>query len=476
MRFSEVFGLRMAQPQLDFVDIHVDRDNPLYLDPYSFALKTDEWSTACTADITFFFQKLLNALIAGDDATARALCANLHEPNETCLGQSKGLPRGRGVGSVQSGEILGALRASRAIGTGMIQDITDAELFVEGVGPDKVSDLTTNLIRHRLIEYTQQQCAMHGIPMETVASGPLWSTVRSEWLDGELVSRPVYNHRAMLLVPRFAVRLAALLEPHEYYRHHVLNYIKMQEQSNPLSRFAKVLKSGERRIIKSALESDFPYSKGFLLDFSIHNPDVLERYRKAKTIDPAPTLEELESGFDERMLASQLIVELGRIPSGPADADAYHRFIIGLLSFLFYPNLAMPIREDIIHDGRKIIDVTYVNTLQGGLFQRFPQAVLKPAPKIIVECKNYTDDPTNPAFDQLAGRFGPRGWLGLLLCRTLTDRARAVARCRDTVRDGRGYMIPLDDSDIQAMLRHVESGNRPFVNGHLERIFSDLLK
>ena len=178
----------------------------------------------------------------------------------------------------------------------------------------------------------------------------------------------------------------------------------------------------------------------------------------------------------ERMLASQLIVELGRIPSGPADADAYHRFIIGLLSFLFYPNLAMPMREDIIHDGRKIIDVTYVNTLQGGLFQRFPQAVLKPAPKIIVECKNYTDDPTNPAFDQLAGRFGPRGWLGLLLCRTLTDRARAVARCRDTVRDGRGYMIPLDDSDIQAMLRHVESGNRPFVNGHLERIFSDLLK
>ncbi len=476
MRFTEAFGLNLNQSQVDFVDVELDRDNPLFLDPYAFSQKVDEWSATCTADITGFFQRLLDALRTGNDELATALCSNLHEPNETRLGLSAGKPQGRGLGSAQSADILDALRASRAIETGMVRDISDAELFVEGVGPDKVSDLTTNLIRHRLIQYTRDQRALHRIPTQNVASGPIWNSPVGEWREGTYADLPVHKGNAILLVPKFSVRRIPLLEPHEYYRHYVLNYIKAQEQLKPLSRFAKTFRHAPPRVLKSAIEKEFPYSKGFLLDFSIHHPDVLDDYRRQKSTSVATPIEELEQNFDERAFAAMLIAELVAIPAGTADAERYHKFMIGVLSFLFYPNLAMPVREDVIHDGRKRIDVTYTNTLQSGLFQRFPQAVLRPAPTVIVECKNYTNDPTNPEFDQLAGRFGPRGWLGFLLCRTLDDRARGVARCRDAVHDGRGYMIPMDDGDIIAMLRHVESGNRQFVNGHIEQIFGELLR
>jgi hypothetical protein len=95
----------------------------------------------------------------------------------------------------------------------------------------------------------------------------------------------------------------------------------------------------------------------------------------------------------------------------------------------------------------------------------------------MVECKNYTDDLGNKETDQLSGRFGPtRGWLGILACRQIDDRARLMARCRDTARDGRGFIIPVDDADVLSMLRHVEAGKEEFVDAHMTRIYSELLK
>jgi hypothetical protein len=38
-----------------------------------------------------------------------------------------------------------------------IRDLNDALMFVPGIGPDKVSDITTNIVRRHLIEYTQNQ-------------------------------------------------------------------------------------------------------------------------------------------------------------------------------------------------------------------------------------------------------------------------------------------------------------------------------
>jgi hypothetical protein len=85
-----------------------------------------------------------------------------------------------------------------------------------------------------------------------------------------------------------------------------------------------------------------------------------------------------------------------------------------------------------------------------------------PAAHVYVECKNYTGDPGNPELDQLAGRFSPlRGQVGLLVCRTLTDKALFIQRCRDTALDRRGYCLPLDDDDVAQLVLDTTAGPAP---------------
>lgn len=79
---------------------------------------------------------------------------------------SSGRPAGRGVSGKQAADLYESLRRSRAANTGLLSELTECELFVEGMGPDKISDITTNIIRQNLIEYTQVQCELHGIELE----------------------------------------------------------------------------------------------------------------------------------------------------------------------------------------------------------------------------------------------------------------------------------------------------------------------
>ena len=62
-------------------------------------------------------------------------------------------------------------------------------------------------------------------------------------------------------------------------------------------------------------------------------------------------------------------------------------------------------------------------------------------------------DPANEPLDQLSGRFGVnRGKFGILICRLIEDKDLFAQRCRDTVHDGRGHIIGLDDEDIIELL------------------------
>ena len=88
---------------------------------------------------------------------------HLHEPKPTCLGLSKGRPKGSGVGNEDADKIYESLLESRAIQTGLIHEIEDNILFVDNFGKDKLSDMTTNIIRKHLIKYTSAQCNLHNI-------------------------------------------------------------------------------------------------------------------------------------------------------------------------------------------------------------------------------------------------------------------------------------------------------------------------
>ena len=144
-----------------------------------------------------------------------------------------------------------------------------------------------------------------------------------------------------------------------------------------------------------------------------------------------------------------LIEQLRKINPGRPDASKYHRLITGILELIFYPDLICPCVEREINTGRKRIDINFDNAAINGFFYDLHTIRKIPCPYIITECKNYSEDPANPELDQLIGRFAvnTRGKFGMLLCRNINDINLFLNRCKDTLRDGHGLIIPLTNSD-----------------------------
>lgn len=470
-KISEHFGLNQHQGQLNFVDVDTRRDKALYVDPHAIGKASDDWSISCHQAITSFFQAIVDAIRADRGADGLALLNGLHEPNETSLGLSKGEPAGRGIGRIQAAQLYNRIRQSRAAQTGILNELSDCELFVPLIGEDKISDITTNVIRRQLIQFTQSQCELNGIPMtDGVPSGFLWNQATSSW-DSQYARLPVVEGRKILLVPKSAVRWNMSFSHEQFREHFVLNFLQDEHLRND-TRFVEILKSGRRRVTKAALKQHFKIDKEFLARFASEHPEVLARYKALINIPPEPSLEDLVDHFDEPLFARELAEELQRIDRGSAHATRYHKFMAGVLEFLFYPYLTMPEMEHEVHEGRKRIDIVYTNNSSFGFFGAMLAHPRVGCRKLIVECKNYSKDCANPELDQIAGRFSPlRGRLGFLLGRGFDDKQRFIERCKDTARDDRGVILPLVDDDIVEMLRMVENRNRNLIENKLRRLF-----
>lgn len=479
-RFSEIFGIQLEQAQLDFVDITPDRDTPLFIDPFAISLRQDEWSELCHQHITHFFQTALDGIRAGKAAEARRMLNGLNEPNETCLGVSKGKPSGRGVSGKQALDLYDSLARSQAAQSGVLEELAECDLFVEGIGPDKISDITTNIIRRLLIDYTEAQCTLHGVELKgEYPTGRYWDIESRSWRSG-YAALPVHKQKRLILVPKYSVRRNMALDAQEYYSHHILNFIQQEEYERGSS-FVRVLKSGERRPpTKKSVAERFPFSKDFLASFSEANPEVLAGYKslysKIRGAEGTLRNSDFQDGFDEATFAQALIERLRTIPPGLENASAFHSLIVGTLEFVLWPNLIYPQKEAPVHEGRKRIDITYTNAAKNGFFYRAHTAYQIASVKIMVECKNYTKDPSNPEIDQLSGRFSTnRGRLGLLVYRDVSDYELLISRCRDTAKDDRGFIVPLGDDQIIEFLDLIARGSRSAIDQRLEAILTRLI-
>lgn len=476
MRVSQVFGLGRTQPSLDFVDVHVDTDTAIFVDPNALRGLDTTWGAECRSLLQHFFSHVLDMVQKGHDDAAIDLVASLRERNEFHLGFSIGQSQGRGFGSGHAGDVWKALTKSKAALSGLLQDLEDTCLLIEGIGPDMVSDAVCNIIRGPLIRYTQDMCRYYGIPMAPeVASGPIWNSQSLEW-EEELVELPVVDHKRLLLVPKAIARVSFSFSSDEYFRHYLLPQLQSEElQAN--TALVQILTDGRRRVTKRSLIEKYGAGKLVCVDLTIPRPTILDQYRQAKRLSARTPLthEELaEAELSPVPDWDTLMARVVAVTPGNDGATEYENAVEALLTALFYPALLHPFKQHPIHEGRKRVDITYTNAATTGFFQWTGQHY--PSSMVFVECKNYGKEIGNPELDQLSGRFSPnRGKVGLLVCRSLADRALALARCRDTAADDRGFILVLDDDRLAELVaeRRVHPARVDFAV--LRRMFVELI-
>ncbi len=472
-RVSSSFGLTKSQAELDFVDVFAARDVLLFVDPFAVSQRVNPWSQNCHRVLVDFFQHVVEAIREDNEPRATALLSHFGEPNETRLGLSTGRPRGRGVGPDLSGLLLEALSKSSAVRTGFIRSIEECELMVEGIGRDRMSDLVTNILRRELAEYTRQQCVLLGVPLRTAAVGPYYDRNSGEWIS-DYFDLPTAGKAPVLLVPRSIVRHDPAYDHRDYYDRFVVDYLQA-EHLNANSSLVYTLRSGERRVYKKDVKAQFRCTKENLFEFSRRHPNVLNRYRKKLEALEARGPAADVSPAEERIIAKSLATALRATQPGSPQASEYHNLMIGIVEFLFYPDLVHPLKELEIHEGRKRIDLLMENGATQGIFRRLHEVRGLPCAFVPFECKNYTTEVANPELDQLSGRFSTnRGRLGFLCCRHFEDRGLFVRRCQDTHRDGRGLVVPLDDAALFQLLDHVEQGRREGVEHRVGKLVNEV--
>ena len=111
LKISEKLNLNKSQFELDFVDIDIDTDLPLFIDSNLIRKYDSEFNAKLSDTMDSFFTYLLSTLSNGMDEQAKYLCSHLSEINETHLGLSKGISQGKGVGPISAIKIFEGLKS-----------------------------------------------------------------------------------------------------------------------------------------------------------------------------------------------------------------------------------------------------------------------------------------------------------------------------------------------------------------------------
>ena len=469
-RVSEIYKLGLGQGSLDFVDVDIFTDTPLFISPRALQTLPSDWGDECVHLVQSFFGEVLQLIKSGRNEKAEALLAELKEPNETHLGLSVGKSQGRALGTESAKKVWAALSRSEAAKSGLLRDLEDTALLIEGVGVDIISDVTTNIIRGPLITYTQDMAEFYGIPLESnLAAGNIWNPVEKRW-DSKVADLPLTKEGRLLLVPKSLVRADLQYKAADFYRHYVLTHLQdLEFQAG--SALVRILKDGTRKPpSKKSMMEKYGTGKRAAVRETLKHPAIMDKYRAVKDREPYKPLSSEHIADVAKIDPPEwdaLLEDVLKTPTGKASATKYEQAIDALLTALFAPDLAFPSRQYPLHDRRKIVDLKFTNMGMSGFFHWL--AVNYPAPHIWIECKNYSGEVANPELDQLIGRFSnARGRVGFLVCRSFDDKARFLRRCKDTVGDGNGYILPLDDGDLKKLVE-ARKGNIAYVQWPLLR-------
>ncbi len=455
MKISEKFKLNKTQFELDFVDIDIEKDMPLFIDSNLIRKYDSEFSSRFVNTMDSFFTYLINTLSNGLNDKAMYLCSHLSEINETHLGLSRDISQGKGVGPISAEKIFDGLKNSQAIKVGVLKNIEDLRVLVHGFDKDMLSDMLTNILKRHLLEYTIIQCQLHNIPLtQDVQSGYYWNEKKYQW-ESEYMPRLIINNKPILLVPKRIVNYCNEGSMGKYRQHFVLNFLQDENIKNKTPLVQQRKKTKELFVTKKdIIENEPTMDKDYLSNFTLKHPEILEKFKNENLIKVKPLDGNILESINIHDICNILSNELNNIPYGSENASNFHNLMIGIFELLLYPNLINPKKEAEINEGRKRIDICFTNDSQNGFFTYIPDKVNIPCPLVFIESKNYSGDVKNPELDQLIGRFSTRrGKLGILSCRKIDNEKLFISRCVDNFKDDNGLIIPLTDKDIQRCLK-----------------------
>ncbi|MGV9616269.1 hypothetical protein [Nocardia xishanensis] len=256
-RITEFYGISRPVP---FADVKVEIDNRLFIDPHAVRLSGSPQPFADHAIhcMDSFFGEVAGCVMSSsrsERGRGLDLLQHFGEPRETRLGMSTNGIDGHGGAEMVGSWIWEALNGDldMLLRVGILRQIEDIPLFVEGVDRDITSDLTTRIIFSALVMFTAEmvrefpEFRAHAAGMTTVLR-QTWDPNDRRWVE-QLVELPMAAGKPLLLVPDYWVRNTLLMSSGRYYETTVLGWAQMERA---VVRDGKVLKTPKDELKRQA--------------------------------------------------------------------------------------------------------------------------------------------------------------------------------------------------------------------------------
>ncbi|WP_327142823.1 hypothetical protein [Nocardia sp. NBC_01327] len=248
------FGITGAVP---FVDVKVETDNRMFLDPRRVRLAQQPHPHARNARLCLntFFTTIASCVMSSNPADQHRgldLLQHFGEPRETRLGMSRaGIDGHGGAGKIGRAiwDALSGPELAPLWQVGIMHEVETIPLFVTGVDKDITSDLTTRIIFGPLIDFTAEvvanfpQFKTHPHGLVTVER-PIWDPKLRGWVQ-KRVELPVAAGQPLVLVPAEWAASTLLMSSGRYHDTAILGWV--QDKQSVL-RNGKVLKTPKHEL------------------------------------------------------------------------------------------------------------------------------------------------------------------------------------------------------------------------------------
>lgn len=278
MNISTFYKLGKTQTELEFVDVRLDTDNLLFVDPRLIeSITGNSLVSIMQSSIEAYWGELIKSVKAKDSVMMKSLLSGLSEPNETRLGYSHSKRSGNSVGNKLKPKIITAITTNKAVKTGILSHFADLELFIPDINCDRISDITTKIIKAQLIEFTQIQAKKLGIKLYPTVQKDIFNYTTFKW-ETQKVELPLDDDdKAVIFVPKELVRLenSANSNINCFYRYAIRKFIKYD-----LDMLKGIQGSGKDQEIQLCdIKNQYPLSKQELTNWSMKYGKLLVDYK-----------------------------------------------------------------------------------------------------------------------------------------------------------------------------------------------------
>jgi hypothetical protein len=345
----------ISQYEVDFVIPRVGADVPVGIDPFLLYKSRDVEYRELHGVLTGAFNAGISAVRRGALSEARQIL-DFPEVSAIGLGYTRNSKKGSGVGTHLTDLIVETLVGSPSLQERGVRHVEEMQLVSAGIGPDRVSDVTANVLKRFLIDYTQRQCSIWNLPVRSgVPVSHIYDPVSQSWDDSyeDLPVSPL-DGSPILLVPRRLVRALPWINYDDFLRTEFSAYLRARRES---ARRSRVLTAEAAKA-----QGEQVQRKSDVVILTKNDISLVERYVRSRELQSAnaqPAFDYIDE--DSCREAELLKGRLASIPPGREHASDYQRAVLEILNYLFSPELIDGKPEVRTFDGTERRDIIFTN-------------------------------------------------------------------------------------------------------------------